>query len=60
MPLTPTVERELIHERTIECKGYKRNDDLWDIEGHLIDIKSYEFPNHDRSDIAAGEPIHDM
>jgi hypothetical protein len=60
MSLSPTVERELIHERTIECKGYKRNDGLWDIEGHLIDIKSYEFPNHDRGGIAAGEPIHDM
>ena len=60
MPLTNPVERELIHERTIECKGYKRKDDLWDIEGHLVDIKSYEFPNYDRNGIAAGEPIHDM
>ncbi len=60
MPLTAPVDRELIHKRTIECKGYKRNDDLWDIEGHLIDIKSYEFPNHDRGGIAAGEPVHDM
>jgi hypothetical protein len=61
MPLpTPTEERELLHIRTIECRGYQRTDGLWDIEGWMTDIKTYNFPNHDREEIKAGEPLHGM
>jgi hypothetical protein len=57
--LEPTVGRELLHRRAIEIHGYKREDGLYDIEGHLVDTKGYDFKlaagvRH------AGEPVHGM
>lgn len=60
MPLTPAVERDLAHDRTIICRGWRRVDGMWDIEGHLVDTKTYGFPNEFRGQVHAGEPIHDM
>ena len=61
MPLSKNnVKRELIHKRKVECYGYRRDDDLWDIEGHLIDTKTYDFSNMDRGPVRAGEPVHEM
>ena len=60
MPLSPPTDREPLHRRQIECRGYRRADGLWDIEGHLVDTKAYSFPNHDRGEIRAGEPLHEM
>lgn len=61
MPLsTSNVKRELIHKRKVECYGYRRDDNLWDIEGHLIDTKTYDFANMDRGAVRSGEPVHEM
>ena len=60
MSLSPATAREPIHHRRIDCRGYRRADGLWDVEGHLIDTKSYPFPNSVRGQIGPGEPIHDM
>jgi len=60
MPLTPPAEREPMHTRTIECRGYRRRDGMWDIEGHLTDVKAYAFENDHRGTIRPGEPLHDM
>lgn len=60
MPLSPPVEREEVHDRTIIAKGWRRSDGLWDIEGHLVDTKSYAFPNEFRGTVHPGEAIHDM
>lgn len=61
MPLSKPVERELAHTRTIICQGYERKDGLWDIEAHIVDTKSYSFPNKDRGGrIEADEALHDM
>jgi hypothetical protein len=61
MPLSPpTVDREPIHTRTVTCRGHRRTDGLYDIEGHLLDQKAYGFPNTDRGWIAPGEPLHEM
>ncbi|MBW7850359.1 MAG: DUF2889 domain-containing protein [Rhodospirillales bacterium] len=60
MPLTPAQPRTPYHRRTIECRGYCREDGLWDIEGHLVDTKSYDFDNLYRGKIAAGAPLHEM
>lgn len=60
MPLSKPAPRQHMHNRTIVCQGYKRDDGLWDIEGRITDTKSYSFPNHDRGGIAAGEALHDM
>ncbi|CCQ74630.1 DUF2889 domain-containing protein [Magnetospira sp. QH-2] len=60
MSLSKPAPRRLMHTREIDCRGYARDDGLWDIEARLLDIKSYSFPNHDRGGIHAGEPIHLM
>ncbi|MGH6952826.1 MAG: DUF2889 domain-containing protein [Alphaproteobacteria bacterium] len=60
MPLSPPAARERLHDRVVECRGYRRKDGLWDIEGHLVDSKSYGFPNRDRGRVSAGEPVHEM
>ena len=59
MPLSKPGKRKLLHTRNVTCTGYLRDDGLMDIEGHLIDTKSYDFPNHDRGGhIPAGKPLH--
>ena len=60
MPLSSSADREPIHTRTVECRGYRRTDGLWDIEGHLTDVKAYPFTNDFRGTIEPGEPLHDM
>ena len=60
MPLPSPAPREPIHVRTIECRGYRRADGLWDIEGHLVDTKTYGFDSSWRGEVAAGTAIHDM
>lgn len=60
MPLSSPQERELIHTRQVTVRGYRRPDGRFDIEGHMSDIKTYDFDNRDRGGIAAGEPIHEM
>lgn len=62
MPLSaPAVPRQLLHKRAVQCWGYRRDDGLWEIEGRMVDTKTYSFPNEDRGGfIQAGEPLHDM
>jgi Protein of unknown function (DUF2889) len=60
MALSKPTERELMHEREIVIRGYRRADGLFDVEAHLTDTKSYSFPAEDRGQIAAGEPLHEM
>jgi hypothetical protein len=60
MPLSQPLERELLHSRDIEIRGYRRADGLYDIEAQLTDSKSQGFANRDRGYIEAGEPIHGM
>lgn len=60
MPLSRPSSREHIHSREIRCRGFHREDGLWDIEGELVDTKTYSFANRDREGIVAGEPIHHM
>lgn len=60
MPLSKPAPRKHLHTRQIECKGYERDDGLWDIEAHLVDCKTYTFENKERGTIASGDPVHDM
>lgn len=60
MPLPAPVERELVHRRAIEICGYRRRDQLWDVEAHLIDSKANIYKNAWRGEVPAGEPIHEM
>lgn len=60
MALSAPQKRTKIHTRTIVYQGFEREDGLFDIEGHLVDTKTYGFPNKDRGEIKAGEPIHNL
>jgi hypothetical protein len=60
MPLSPPQPREHFHTRDITCTGYRREDGLWDIEGHLTDTKTYAFSNNERGEVAPGVPVHEM
>ena len=60
MPLSsPAVDRTRLHVRAVTYEGYRRSDELFDIEGHLTDVK-----DHDYALLTgvrrAGEPVHDM
>ena len=57
--LEATAAREPLHRRAIEIQGYKRADGLYDIEGHLVDSKPYDFKLA-AGVRRAGEPVHDM
>ena len=60
MPLSEPVPRTHLHTRHVECRGYLRDDGLWDIEGHIVDTKTYSFPNRHRGEVREGEPVHEM
>jgi hypothetical protein len=60
MPLSQSVEREQLHLRDIQVRGYRRADGLMDIEAHLRDLKSHPFSNTDRGTVEVGEPLHEM
>ncbi len=60
MPLSQSKPRQHIHTRQIECRGFLREDGLWDIEGHLTDIKTYGFESEWRGMVEPGEPVHEM
>lgn len=60
MPLPEPAAREPIHTRLIDCRGFRRADGLWDIDGRLTDTKTYAFTNRWRGELDPGEPVHDM
>lgn len=60
MPLSAPAPREHIHTRQIECRGYRRDDGLWDVEAHLTDVKTYGFESDWRGEMTPGTPVHDM
>ena len=55
-----SATREQLHHRQINCRGFRRDDGLWDIEGELSDTKTYAYHNRDRGEVKAGEPVHLM
>jgi hypothetical protein len=60
MPLSEPATRKLLHTRAVQYRGYERKDEMWDIEAHMIDTKTYDFSNNWRGQIEAGEPLHEM
>lgn len=60
MDLSPHAPRKLLHVRSVECRGYIRDDGLWDIEGSITDVKSYPFESRWRGLVVAGDPVHEM
>jgi len=59
LPLPEPGRRALSHTRTLDLRAYRRDDGLWDIEGHLVDVKPFAYSLLD-AHRAAGEPVHDM
>jgi hypothetical protein len=43
MPLTPPVPRKRLHVRKAIYEGFARDDGLFDIEGHLTDVKDHAY-----------------
>ena len=60
MSTEPTVDRQLVHTRRIECQGFRREDGLWDIEGTLVDTRTEVMETFGRGRIAPGEHLHEM
>lgn len=59
MPLPTSCNRTEVHLRTLEMRGYLRDDGLYDIEGHLLDRKGIPL-SVDTRHYEPGMPIHDM
>jgi len=58
--LSAPVPRRLIHTRDVRTRGFLRDDGLWDIEGELLDEKSYTYEDRERGPLPAGSPMHLM
>lgn len=58
-PVDSGVARTRLHRREIVMEGYRRDDGLYDIEGHLTDVKDYDF-GHMTTLTRAGTQIHGM
>ncbi len=56
---SPKVNRQSVQKRTIQAEVFRRDDDLWDIEAELLDVKGIEFKLA-AGPRAAGLPIHRM
>jgi len=60
MPLPVSdIARELTHTRRVRFEGYKRPDGLWDIEGHLTDVKNHDY-SLKTGVRRAGQHVHEM
>jgi hypothetical protein len=57
------VEREELHFRRIDIRGWRRSDGLFEVEGSIVDRKPHpmtlETPNGPRV-LPANEPLHEM
>ena len=62
MPLPPSAahSRRPLQTRTTSCSSFLRDDGLWEIEGYLIDTRSYDHQTRWRGQLPQGAPIHDM
>ncbi|MDA1098196.1 MAG: DUF2889 domain-containing protein [Proteobacteria bacterium] len=59
MPLSDPAPRALSHTRVLDLRAYERQDGLWDIEGHITDMKEDDYSMLD-SERTADQPVHDM
>ena len=61
MPLPDPQPRRELHFRNIELRGFQREDGLFDIEGRLVDRKTYPFfRKGGDQETPPGTPLHDM
>ncbi len=60
MSLPPPSARRKLHNRTIVCEGYEREDGLYDIDARIVDTKTFAVDHSKRGQIPPGSAIHDM
>jgi hypothetical protein len=60
MPLPAPVARLELHLRTIDLRGFHRDDGLYDIEASLVDVKAEDYTVDSGRIIRRGESLHDM
>jgi DUF2889 family protein len=53
------ITRTRLHARNVQIEGFQRADGLWDIEGHITDVKDHDF-EHIAGVRPAGKPVHNM
>ncbi len=59
MPLSTPAPRSPLHHRAISIRGFKRDDGLFDVEGHLHDTKDIPFKLVS-GERPAGASVHSM
>ena len=60
MGFAGTVARTHVHTRSVEFRGYRREDGLWDIEAELTDAKAYTHEHLEKGVMQPGDPVHGM
>ncbi len=60
MGLPNPAQRDLVHNRKINCNGYIRADGNFDIEAELLDNKNYDFPSETHGTVQKNTPYHHM
>ena len=60
MSLSAPAPRRPLHNRTIVCEGFQREDRLFDIEARIVDTKAYAYSEPFRGHREPGDPVHDM
>jgi len=60
MPLPPPAARAPLHARRLTIDGYERDDGLYDIEGRIVDTKTYAYDSDWHGRVEPGTPVHDM
>ncbi|NLD67239.1 MAG: DUF2889 domain-containing protein [Limnobacter sp.] len=60
MSLPAPSARRHLHTRRVHCEGFLRDDGLWDIEGRIVDTKTYTYTEPFRGVREPGSEVHDM
>lgn len=60
MPFSDPAPRRHLHTRKVHCEGFLREDGLWDIEGRILDTKTYTYTEPWRGVREPGSEVHHM
>lgn len=61
MALPQACDRREVHHRRIDIRAYARDDGLYDVEAHLVDVKPFPlWLVAPPQPLAVGEPLHEM
>ncbi|TQF27580.1 hypothetical protein UNPF46_30090 [Bradyrhizobium sp. UNPF46] len=60
MPLKKPVSRSFIHRRNVDMQVFRRDDGLYDVEGHIVDEKPFESTAPFGKTTPAHHAIHEM